>query len=820
TPAYMSPEQWRGLVVDARSDQFNFCVALWEALVGVHPFDRSSTVALANAVTAGAVIEPPPGRVPRGLLRVVRRGLSQEPERRWPSMDALLDALVAASKRRRWPLVAGAAAGLLAIAWLAQPPAGPREPEDACVGADARMAAAWTDARRADIGRAFAAIGRDFADDAWQRVSPELDAYARAWSAAALDACHAHAPGETELDAHLDASLAARDACLGEALHRFDALVERLRHAPVDSVVRATDAVAALPPLARCVETDAAPGSAHAVTLDPNRDELQQHLAELVTALAAGDDEAARRTATRLQPAVAGVRDPALRIAITRALAELESHTRGPLEASRTLDAAATEALTLGLDAAFLDVTADLVAQLVLIGSSLDVAQTWWTVAEATARRSDADAASEVPLLRAGTLLALTRHQLARAHALASRGRDRARAELGDANVLTLACEGDLARVAMLRRDYDEALATYASLLARARDTYGPLHPRTLELRTFELQARTEAGRSEEALARALALPADFARTRRRWHRAAVAAAHPGQRSARQRPLARRGRDLHHRARAAHHGIRPRLPLVGRVGRDRVGPAAGRRSRGRLAQRPAQRDRGPGLAGRRQRRRCGAAGHRAGRRRSHRRRHRHPDDAARRLAEIERLFAAREPDDDAPAVAAVVAAELALARGDATAARDHAAAAQAWLEQHEFGTSDAGIEAAVVRAHAERVLGDDAAPPRRARGRHGHRRPARRRWRYGPQPRARARGRVATDVAAAEAALAVGEQRSRGTTTGSRRSSRSSSWHGSPSRRRAIPRREAQRTLDALACRQYADAARAERGWFRRGAAR
>ncbi len=52
TPAYMAPEQFSGQPADARTDQFAFCVALWEAMYGRRPFAGSSLAELIGNVTA------------------------------------------------------------------------------------------------------------------------------------------------------------------------------------------------------------------------------------------------------------------------------------------------------------------------------------------------------------------------------------------------------------------------------------------------------------------------------------------------------------------------------------------------------------------------------------------------------------------------------------------------------------------------------------------------------------------------------------------------------------------------------------------------
>ncbi|MBX7084441.1 MAG: serine/threonine protein kinase, partial [Nannocystaceae bacterium] len=100
TPGYMPPEQWDGDAVDARADQFAFCVALFEALVGVRPFDATTPAALREALRTGSTPSWPRA-VPRWILAPLLRGMALEPSARWPELRALLRALDPARRRRR-----------------------------------------------------------------------------------------------------------------------------------------------------------------------------------------------------------------------------------------------------------------------------------------------------------------------------------------------------------------------------------------------------------------------------------------------------------------------------------------------------------------------------------------------------------------------------------------------------------------------------------------------------------------------------------------------------------------------------------------------
>jgi len=100
----MAPEQHRGADVDARSDQFAFCVTLFEALYGARPFTGNTLLDLMTAKDNGEIARQG-GDVPSWLKTLVLRGLEADPAKRFPSMDELIAELEShreTKPRRTW----------------------------------------------------------------------------------------------------------------------------------------------------------------------------------------------------------------------------------------------------------------------------------------------------------------------------------------------------------------------------------------------------------------------------------------------------------------------------------------------------------------------------------------------------------------------------------------------------------------------------------------------------------------------------------------------------------------------------------------------
>ena len=97
TPSYMSPEQFRGEVVDARTDVYSAGVVLYQLLTGERPFEGGLTAIMHKVLTT----EPPvpsqlSGTAPPSLDAVVKQAMAKRPDDRYASAAAFAEALRAA----------------------------------------------------------------------------------------------------------------------------------------------------------------------------------------------------------------------------------------------------------------------------------------------------------------------------------------------------------------------------------------------------------------------------------------------------------------------------------------------------------------------------------------------------------------------------------------------------------------------------------------------------------------------------------------------------------------------------------------------------
>ncbi|MEM6991556.1 MAG: serine/threonine-protein kinase [Myxococcota bacterium] len=252
TPAYMAPEQFDAGQVGPRSDQFGFCVALWEALHRQRPFSGDSAQALCEAMTHGHVGPASPDRrVPGWLRAALIRGLDIDPEARWPSMDTLLDALERGRAHARWRRARNVALalGVAGLAAMGGRAVLHSRALDQCARDGERVATLWPG--RADAVRnGILTTGLSYAGSTAERVEPRLDAWAAAWSTARREACV-----QAEVEATLSPTLYRRArGCLDVQMAGATAVVDALAAAEDAALYDAAKVIGRRPDPSECLD--------------------------------------------------------------------------------------------------------------------------------------------------------------------------------------------------------------------------------------------------------------------------------------------------------------------------------------------------------------------------------------------------------------------------------------------------------------------------------------------------------------------------------------------------------------------------------------
>jgi eukaryotic-like serine/threonine-protein kinase len=124
TPAYVAPEQVRGDVLDPRADLYALAAVTYAALAGKPPYGATTLAAVLTVDGPPDSLRTVRDDIPVEVDEVIRRGLSQDREQRWPDVRSYAEALRTAAqasipaKARRRPSVNPWLAATIAAALL------------------------------------------------------------------------------------------------------------------------------------------------------------------------------------------------------------------------------------------------------------------------------------------------------------------------------------------------------------------------------------------------------------------------------------------------------------------------------------------------------------------------------------------------------------------------------------------------------------------------------------------------------------------------------------------------------------------------------
>jgi tetratricopeptide (TPR) repeat protein/predicted Ser/Thr protein kinase len=506
TPAYMAPEQHLGLPCDARSDQFSFCVALYEGLYGVRPFPDGDAAQRFQAIMAGELRRPVRGRkAPHWLRAALVRGLQSVPNKRFPKMDALIDALTEAPKRRRRAWVAaslialsGAAAGLGLSLYV--------ETRDACGPYTDRVASLWA-ARRDALREAIVAAGPSYARATFGRLDALMQERAAEWGAMYAATCEAYRRAPVEQEAQLD----LRMTCLNHQARDIEAALKAMSEEPEAAARHAVKVESQLDPVAACgdvaaLRAFARPAADVHATLEAEK--LRLLLAEVQAATELGRYKPALARAETLLAAARGFGDQALTAEALLRIGNLHKWLAEYKRAQTTLEDAYWMALGAGDDKTAAEAAG---ALLLVTGHHLAdraVGRIWERSAAALLRRVP-DPRVAAAFYNNRGIVYVDAGDYAAADVEYGRALEIYRAEKKEHNPKVALVLGNMSRVAYMRGDLATAAQRLEESLATRERAFGDGHPEsaiTMSNLALVLSELGELARAEELLRQALVI--------------------------------------------------------------------------------------------------------------------------------------------------------------------------------------------------------------------------------------------------------------------------------------------------------------------------
>jgi tetratricopeptide (TPR) repeat protein len=510
TPAFMAPEQVLRAQADQRSDQFSFCVSLYVSLFRQHPFGPFvSSDAWAVRAVQGEIEPPPAGSpVPARIQAAILRGLSGNPQDRFPGMDDLLTVLRFNPRhtRQRWMM------GVLAAVALAVAAAGIShwviQRRQLCSDGEARIAAVWNPARAQQLEQIWVQTAGEFGREAARALDPHMQVYASSWARIYREACEAtHFRGERS-EALLDRQM----ACLTSRMREADHLLTLIEAGDRELVSSAMDAVLGLHSPETCADTAAMVERLPRPTEPEARATLEELEADMALAEAerlAGQYE---DCLTRLQELVPAARE----IEYAPVLAEvlvLKGFVEADLGQAEDAEASLLEAVAAAErgrdDHAGAMAASNLMWVNGYLGGRFDEAFQWGEFADAKVARLGGHDLSAADIADARATVLLRAGRYAEAREVQERSLELQRRVSGPDSLDYAMALSSMGNVLSSIGEFEAAVDHYRESLVLKEHHVGPEHPTVATTLASLAQAYGELERPEEMLAvaeRALAI--------------------------------------------------------------------------------------------------------------------------------------------------------------------------------------------------------------------------------------------------------------------------------------------------------------------------